>query len=383
MSRFHVSNVECSVGCIRAPSRRPPCRSERPGIRAAWGFTLLEVLAVVAIFALLVAIFLPALAGAREQARRTACLANLSNLANAVEMFAIGHQGHGQLVAQDPGRIRTADPNHRNADYQSGAYNYGVDESVPDNLYLKAWPVAYASQLGFRSLRRMEQLLANAAYDAPPPNNSDPSYYYSRFGKYDVFECPSDSSPARRVMAHMPGKIAPTNDRLYGVVSYAVNRDVFGASRGATCLTCDPWGKPWDKGKVFGSRRARLEGRLDRIIRPSEVVLFSDGGDEDAPEVYGILETSGILETRGDTGVIHGPYLENAEYTNGRLPHNRHARSKGGVCTAMADGSGHYVKPVRWEEVDAGGTVGLFVSVYSPRVRVSPYEVGELGPLQP
>lgn len=43
-------------------------------------FTLIEVLVVVAIIGLLVAVLLPSLAGARDQARRTRCLANLSQL---------------------------------------------------------------------------------------------------------------------------------------------------------------------------------------------------------------------------------------------------------------------------------------------------------------
>lgn len=59
---------------IAAPSvfhgytRRPRTRS---------GFTLIEVLVVVAIIALLVAILLPSLARAREQARQAVCLSNL------------------------------------------------------------------------------------------------------------------------------------------------------------------------------------------------------------------------------------------------------------------------------------------------------------------
>lgn len=41
-------------------------------------FTLIELLVVVAIIALLVAVLLPNLAAAREQGRRTKCLANLN-----------------------------------------------------------------------------------------------------------------------------------------------------------------------------------------------------------------------------------------------------------------------------------------------------------------
>lgn len=52
------------------------------------GFTLVEVLIVIAIIAILAAMLLPALAGARERARRTTCLNNLKQIMTAYEMYA-------------------------------------------------------------------------------------------------------------------------------------------------------------------------------------------------------------------------------------------------------------------------------------------------------
>ncbi len=52
------------------------------------GFTLIEVLVVVAIIALLIAILLPSLARAREQVKRTNCMANLRTLGQATVMYA-------------------------------------------------------------------------------------------------------------------------------------------------------------------------------------------------------------------------------------------------------------------------------------------------------
>jgi prepilin-type N-terminal cleavage/methylation domain-containing protein/prepilin-type processing-associated H-X9-DG protein len=57
------------------------------------GFTLLEILVVVAIIGLLVAILMPSLAKAREQAREAKCLSNLRTLAQAMIMYADDHQG--------------------------------------------------------------------------------------------------------------------------------------------------------------------------------------------------------------------------------------------------------------------------------------------------
>ncbi|UCD28580.1 MAG: prepilin-type N-terminal cleavage/methylation domain-containing protein [Planctomycetota bacterium] len=325
------------------------------------GFTLIEVLVVVAIIALLVAILIPSLTEARDHARSIKCMSNMQNMGVAVNTFATVHHNRFQIIAAPEG-VKIADPNYNIYAYESGG----------SGQTLLGWPLVLLREMGFRWLKRNEQWgivgrNAVAKLELIP--------------RFELMTCPGDK--VQFGTFGYPWE-AGTNDSAqnyyFGYLSYGINSDICGVR---IPTTNNSWGRGiWKEGHPSGDAGAgdSLRGQMDKVIRPSEVMMFTDAGstkrlDQQVTDA-GIPTTIGTSGPRQDHTPI-GPLLEYVDINFSRkLKPNRHRRQTLNLC--YADGHGGYVKKIKNNPYYAAFQAYWNMPNwrYLPKVRVSPHNPG-------
>jgi prepilin-type N-terminal cleavage/methylation domain-containing protein/prepilin-type processing-associated H-X9-DG protein len=346
--------------------------------RRGRGFTLVELLVVVSIIALLIAILLPSLRGAREQARSIKCLAHARGLAQASMTFANDHNGRFQLVTSHSGN-EAVDASH-------SRYAYGPEGE------LLGWVVALA------------QVTTKGGFD----HNWD---WGVRAGSFDQalgleswmskeFElalCPSDkvriSTPFypngdQLIGPGDPNNPQPQSGLYWGYLSFGINEDLTGAQDGYSPMP--PVGRfdpemplAWRTGQRSPRAGDRLHGMLERVHDPSTVLLITDAGADSDSEAK--TDDASDANSRAD-GVVNliisaqatGPLLAHSQDKwPQRIPIKRHPG--GQVNVVFADFHGEPVRPTGWKKSSADPRLDTPTG-HTRMVRVSPYKI--TGPIR-
>ena len=157
------------------------------------GFTLVELLIVVAIIGTLMALLLPAVNAARERARQVTCTNNLKELGLAMNSFATSGKGTFPGWMQWQKLSANVDPS-----FDMRGTGNSIERPV-------SWAAKLLPRLDEQGL--WEQLLTNNNGNGFDGGKGDPSDPYDAPPVLGVFNCPSDVKPSTQ----------------FGMLTYVVN----------------------------------------------------------------------------------------------------------------------------------------------------------------
>ncbi len=285
------------------PQKADPMRCARP---ANSGFTLIEVLVVIAIIAVLAALLMPAVQQAREAARLSQCRNNLRQIGFALSNYE--------------GQVRTFPSS------TTSQIDFGVWNSNPEDYHLHSWATMLLPNLDQGTLYNTINFNVSAL--------AAPNYGPAAF-QLSAYRCPSFTGP---VYSSSPlyARLSPN----YALRNYA---GMGGTSVGTFYTQAD--------GVFYARSSTRISDIKDGTsatifiveTRESGAAVWIDGGTA-ALVSRRYLDTNAPTYAGPENSINYVPYyVANGQGIDALYgPSSQHA---GGVSHLFGDGSVHVISP--------------------------------------
>lgn len=228
---------QASAGCAMTQNLKSEIRSHND-----FGFTLVELLAVIAIIAILIALFLPAVQSARESARRTLCANNLKQIAVALANYQTSNNAYpaGALY-------------YWRASWLVGALPFIEEGEVASRLNYTEGPFPFWN-----------------TNSSSAPNNCAVLANYSR----SWLHCPSSTLPRFTEWAGIQRKITTTN--YVGISGAVTNATTFQDPTGHGRCAAGPFGFSCANGVLVPNRPVSAGEIQDGL---SQTVIIGEQSD--------------------------------------------------------------------------------------------------------